>query len=1012
MTDRRVYRALGDILCGELDCIPANVTKNPVAVGFGNTHNAPQAYRNDNPDTHWIAEKIEIATANVLSTTKKRNRERKKKAKRKKHYETKGRGTGGGENISAFIEQCNAVSEMVKAGLLTPGRGNEYRWHEASSDHSCELMGDGVLHIFSHSMSAASPAAELEPVNAHRFYLYQLTGLDLKKDSDKPKCREYLFGRGYGSDPKLYHARRSSTTKLSHSQKKTRKKDENTALTDNSAERAESTDRFLNRESELLQIQFVKDDTGSGKTHTALTSAAALKKKALALTETVDLAYQLTATALEVGFTDPCTLKGRSYGFTDETSDIPVDERTKDLFESMECPEFDQLPELDKARIPHRHHCETRCNFKEPCREVGYLSQFVGLEHRDFIATANPNIFFDPHLHGYLHGLVTARDEPTDIEMAIDAMLGTETETKPLEYGIIDDYTVNSFFTDIHFSEKEFKTLKKVWEGTPTAVFASQVLKAFKKTKPHKILKALRSAYKSTEADHEILCKSLTQHARIGTVEYAERAVASKETQHVLAEKIVRYTDGGTQFIPVSMKAFAELKDKGIPVIHPTKVEPSTSIGEKVLVPHAYTTALAAGVKLSDLTPRWNTGTTPVELLKMLLDFVENDKNAHISKRYTVGNDTRKTNAIIEFSIPLQAPKGIIKHLTLLSATTDPEDVKQALSGQPVAYSEYHGKPLPFADGVQVYQFTDARLTSASVFEYPTEKDKRQLQEPPIDLTETAKRRIAKVNQWAKETDGFTAFISYKEFTDAPFREAVNNFDIVTHFDKMNGLNLDGLKFLVVFGYPKVKHEVVMEQARKQYAKDSVPLPKGDKHLKDDNGKTISEYIQLTGEIHACDINTGVEFAERRYLDARLDKIRHQLATDKLRQAIGRARLVRWENTTTQIITSSPVPNITERAILFSDAALTSAEKPNELGAAQAKIEKAITTGDVKALAEATGESERTAYRQTAEKRKQTKSERNAEIKRRYAGGDAETQEEIAIALGINKTTVSRVLKS
>ena len=40
VTDMRIYRAFGDMLCSELDCIPSNVTKNPVAVGFGNTHNA------------------------------------------------------------------------------------------------------------------------------------------------------------------------------------------------------------------------------------------------------------------------------------------------------------------------------------------------------------------------------------------------------------------------------------------------------------------------------------------------------------------------------------------------------------------------------------------------------------------------------------------------------------------------------------------------------------------------------------------------------------------------------------------------------------------------------------------------------------------------------------------------------------------------------------------------------------------------------------------------------------
>ncbi len=45
VTDQRVYREIGDRLCEELNCIPQNVTKNPVAVGFGNTHHAPDAWR-------------------------------------------------------------------------------------------------------------------------------------------------------------------------------------------------------------------------------------------------------------------------------------------------------------------------------------------------------------------------------------------------------------------------------------------------------------------------------------------------------------------------------------------------------------------------------------------------------------------------------------------------------------------------------------------------------------------------------------------------------------------------------------------------------------------------------------------------------------------------------------------------------------------------------------------------------------------------------------------------------
>ena len=207
----RGQRAFGDILLSELDCIPANVTKNPVAVGFGNTHNAPDAFFNDAADRAWIDDALEQSRSPVIAQAKQRKQEQKKKAKRAEHYRQNGGGEG--ENISDFISKCDPVSEMVRAGLLTPGRGNEYRWHEASSDRSCDIR-NGTIHIFSHTMSAASPAGENEPVGTHRFYLYQLSGLDMTRDADKPRIREFLFDRGYGSDPKEFAKKRQQKAKL------------------------------------------------------------------------------------------------------------------------------------------------------------------------------------------------------------------------------------------------------------------------------------------------------------------------------------------------------------------------------------------------------------------------------------------------------------------------------------------------------------------------------------------------------------------------------------------------------------------------------------------------------------------------------------------------------------------------------------------------------------------------------------------------------------------------------
>ena len=420
--------------------------------------------------------------------------------------------------------------------------------------------------------------------------------------------------------------------------------------------------------------------------------------------------------------------------------------------------------------------------------------------------------------------------------------------------------------------------------------------------------------------------------------------------------------------------------------------------------------ALQANVSLKDLTPVWQNGVTPVELLKMFLSQIGNPKNAPIKREFT--ESQKKDNAVLTFSIPPQAPVGILEHITMLSATVDPAQTRLAFDGQPVAFSDYTGPEIKYADGVETYQYQEARLTSGSVFEYPTDiEGKRQLQEPPTGLKATAKKRLTKLNDWAKNTDGLTAFISYKEFTGSPFSDVVDGFDIVTHFDKVTGLNFKGLKLLVVFGCPKVKHEVLMWHAHKQYAPDSEPLPKADPTLTDDNGKVISEYLQLTEE--STVIENGYEITERRYTDPRLEKIRHQLSTEKLKQATGRARLIRWKDTTTLLITNTPVKGFTERATLFSDAALNLAETPSEIPAAIDRIRDAEKTGDVQAIMETKDVGKSQAYEITKDTRPQRTANKKADRDAQVIGlhQQEKSLREIETATGIPRSTVSRIIK-
>ena len=437
VTDMRVYRAFGDILCGAIDCIPKNVTKNPVAVGFGNTHNAPLAFRSENADSLWITDALKKAEASVLSTARKRQKERKKKAELAEHYAAKGnQGTGEGENISTFIEKCDPVSEMLSDGLLTRGTGYEYQWHESEHARSCDIL-DGSIHIFSHSMFSASPHQNLnEAVGAHRFYLYQLSGLDLTLDGDKAKCRQFLFERGYGSDPKAFATRQQKKGIGKPVKLKDVKPFESVLDT---LEKARDFLRDVFAKGE--QFFAVRTDTGTGKTESAITYA--ITKDVVLPTQSHTLASEVVyrATEKEIYAWDY-----RGITNTDEADDY------------LPCIQSERFEALrNRGFNSYKWVCDS-CPAYLECKERGYLSQPDRAKESKLVALPFPTAFLDPRLRSWAD-LYKPRGR--------DALI------------LHDDLPLTSLFIEYQLSASRLRRIYAEWKGTKASEWAEVCLMAF-----------------------------------------------------------------------------------------------------------------------------------------------------------------------------------------------------------------------------------------------------------------------------------------------------------------------------------------------------------------------------------------------------------------------------------------------------------------------------------------------------------------------------------------------------
>ena len=238
------------------------------------------------------------------------------------------------------------------------------------------------------------------------------------------------------------------------------------------------------------------------------------------------------------------------------------------------------------------------------------------------------------------------------------------------------------------------------------------------------------------------------------------------------------------------------------------------------------------------------------------------------------------------------------------------------------------------------------------------------------------------------------AVLSYKVLIEEKKDELDALGVVCEHFGNLAGLDtsFEGVKYFHILFAPFVNPSDIDFLSKQVFGNDPIPL------LRDADG-----HLQR---------NEDGTFA-----DERVQWVADSLVIAELLQAIGRARLNLYPNHVI-LWTSLFIDSVTNRAetVLFDEVDWQNAEnnldRLAEVVAERERTEQetaqAIDTGDVKAVQESAGVSNRTAERRTKNTRKQRKSERDAEVFRRYDAGAS--QQAIADALDINQATVSRIL--
>ena len=696
--------------------------------------------------------------------------------------------------------------------------------------------------------------------------------------------------------------------------------------------------------SDTTHIFILKFATGIGKSYGALTNARKLGKKVLSLLFNHDLATQQTNTAARLGY-NAYRFKGRGYNFENSNLralPLQLREQNESLFRSEDvmCPVYDKLEPYHDKRLNPYMMCFS-CPLLDACKSEGYWSQFSEIRHVDYLSACIQDLLFNPDfwtlLETFLSGDVPLQEPETDEAIAIEAMLGIrqEKETqdlfRPFDFAMIDDYTPARLYCEAHYTLEEIRNLTAAWAGTPTGDVLSQVFEAI----------------------------------------------------------VLLYDPDGTQkSVDILTDLFDSLDDETKEAVNTNLTKHADRDADGNIVPTAPWTALRKGIaSLSTLTPVWHS--KDWTLLHQLETIIKHCQNTAQAPMFI------DSDGNITLFIPPQVhPK--LKAILLMSATPDIPSTQNAFREQPVTFTAVEGKPTRWAKGVKGFQYVGARLTTQSIFEFQKDDNGKTVYDncSPIilGLRPKAVEMLQKLTELARNDSRKSAFISFKEFVEGEIAELPvvkqlhEAFDTVTHYDIAPGMNFEGYKIFVTFGYPKVKRSIIEREARKQHAHDP-------ERLNFDYTTTTEQ-----GEVYSS--------SHRRYTDPRVENIRQQLTTQKLQQANGRARHTRWKDTITINFSAEPVPGFTELATPFTDEDWRNTESFDLDAAIEANAKRSV-----KDIVEQEGVSERTAYRKTEKHRSDTKAKLEIRIRDMKANAPEMSNREIARALDIHESKVRRVLR-
>ena len=544
--------------------------------------------------------------------------------------------------------------------------------------------------------------------------------------------------------------------------------------------------------------------------------------------------------------------KTRMYRWR-RVKDIPVDVRMENPFQHGNvCEDPERCDALvAQGGNPSESICP-HCPVYTECQQHGYLSQPATLQHAKAQIALTYQLFFNPHCGEIVEDILGAADETGKL-------------------CIIDDTHAHELFLKYKLSKNVLEAWRVNWKGRVLGNFADALLNILElKDKSHDgIARRIRATLPTFRWQQEELIWQMCHVNVRGRV--VRREVNDEETGQELAHFNIEFEGGVSACIPINTDAEDRLMAKGMPFFRLHSFAPN----EDVDIPMSITQAIQLGI-LDTTTPESiqtfptvcpDSNWTYWHRLNRFFDYYTSDTDAPI---------LWDTETLHFWVPPILHPR--IKRLLLISATLSEQQLRKVFPDDKAAV--IHAEPAPWLVGNQVFQIRTDTYPIETILDYDNGWD-------AIGLAETGLRFFQRIRAEIERDPSVNhAIITYRDVIKKLKHIAKKeNVCFVAGLKEMRRFETDFEKADVVWivGTPRWEPDTIWRRAQILFGNDAEPL---------------------------C---YEKETESDRYKDERVQGVYEEGVIGLLTQTVGYARLHHLEGKKIVLITSFPVPDITDR---------------------------------------------------------------------------------------------------